>query len=72
MDLQLANGTVIVNPTLEQIREALLTLVEFDNLFAILNKSHYSYMQASIDFSTPGYILEYQVESVDHHYQSIN
>jgi len=70
MDLQLANGTDILNPSPEQIREALQALDEFENPFALLNKSHYTYMQASIDFSTQGHVLEYQENSIGRHYQS--
>ncbi len=69
MLLELENDTTIEGPTFSQISEALSSLHDEGNSFAILSQNEYTYMQIATD-SPNGFVLEYQVDSVDDHYES--
>lgn len=71
MTLSLSNGTELLNPSYDQVREALSTLnVARDGEgFAILGPSEMTYVQVSGDPQI-GFDIEYQEGSVTEHYRA--
>lgn len=68
--LILEKGSLIDNPTSEQIADALSSLDADGNSFAILERTETTYIQTGFQKSGE-YIIEYQEGSLDQHYQTV-
>jgi hypothetical protein len=69
--LELEGGTTIEHPTDGDIADALASLQQGDNSFAILGQTEMTYLQAS-GGDGDGFVLEYQDGSLVEHYHSID
>lgn len=68
MQLEMEDGTLLENPSERDLQKALVRLGSQGNTFAILSRNEMTYLQTAGD-DTDGYILEYQVDTTNEHYQ---
>ncbi len=68
MKLELENGTVIEQPSEDDIQGALSSLGDRGNGFAILSQGVMTYVQA-LGSRDEGYHLEYQEDDTQHHFR---
>jgi hypothetical protein len=71
MDFSINGGASIEDPTPQDITTGLASLTGTGDSFAILASSEMTYLQAS-GGPSHGFVIEYQVDSLDQHYQSVS
>lgn len=70
LKLELADKTIVENPTEEDIISALKSLSTRKNSFAILSENRSKYIQVSKNLMS-GYYVEYMEKSAENHYKAI-
>jgi hypothetical protein len=71
MELQLSDGTKIVDPTPEQIGNAVRSLRSGGDSHVILAESEMTYVQASGPDGQGLFDIEHQLGSLEHHYRAL-